>query len=418
MDSIEATEETETNRQLASPAAQEADGHPRWRVTLYTMWVAQFLAMIGFAFVMPFMPFYVRELGVRDERLLRIWAGMLMTGSGLMMSAAAPVWGWVADHYGRKPMVQRAMFGGAVVLSVMALARNVYQLLGLRMLQGAITGTVAASVALVSSVTPRARLGYSLGMMQTAVFVGSSVGPLLGGVVADRYGYRVPFGVTGALLLTGGVLVLFGAKERFIKPQAGEQSAGSTWELFHSPSVRLLLAVYFLMNLSASFVGAIFPLFVDEILGEPNRAASATGLILAATGAAGAVSAVMVGRLSDRLGHKRVLVLCTALAGVLCVPQFFAASVGQLLVMRVLFGLGAGGMIPAMNALVATVVPRHGFGRAYGFTATASALGWGIGPMLGGLAASAFGLRIPFLIMGGLLVLMSAVAHRKLTPPA
>jgi len=382
------------------------------------MWVAQFLAMIGFAFVMPFMPFYVRELGVRDERLLRIWAGMLMTGSGLMMSAAAPVWGWVADHYGRKPMVQRAMFGGAVILSLMALARNVYQLLGLRMVQGAITGTVAASVALVSSVTPRARLGYSLGMMQTAVFVGSSVGPLLGGVVADRYGYRVPFGVTGALLLTGGVLVLFGAKERFIKPQAGERSAGSTWELFHSPSVRLLLAVYFLMNLSASFVGAIFPLFVYEILGEPSRAASATGLILAATGAAGAVSAVMVGRLSDRLGHKRVLVLCTALAGVLCVPQFFATSVGQLLVMRVLFGLGAGGMIPAMNAMVATVVPREGFGRAYGFTATASALGWGIGPMLGGLAASAFGLRIPFLIMGGLLVVMSAVAQRKLTPPA
>ncbi len=417
-DNLEAIEETDLTRQALRLSGGDGDGHPRWRMTLYTVWVAQLLSMVGFSFVMPFMPFYIRELGVTDERLLSIWAGMLATGAGLMMSVSAPFWGWVADHYGRKPMVQRAMFGGAVVLSAMAFVRSASQLLALRTLQGAITGTVSASAALVSSVTPRAWLGYSLGLMQAAVFVGGSVGPLVGGVVADRYGYRVPFGVTGVLLLLAGLLVLFGAKERFTRPQPHAQAQGSTRDLFQMPGVRLLLVVYFMMSLSGSFVGAIFPLFVDQILGQPEKAASATGLILACTGAASAAAAVMVGRVSDRWGHKRVLVLATAITGVLCVPQFFAGSVGQLLVMRVVFGLGVGGMMPAMNAMVASIVPRHGFGRAYGFTATASSLGWGIGPALGGLAASVLGLRAPFLMMGGLLVVLSVVAERKLKPVA
>jgi DHA1 family multidrug resistance protein-like MFS transporter len=398
----------------ASDAEQDAAGHPQWRMTLYAIWVAQLFAMIGFAFVMPFIPFYLRDLGVRDEGMLRIWSGLMVTGSGLVMSVAAPVWGWVADHYGRKAMVQRAMFGGAVILSLMGLARNVYQLFGLRAVQGAITGTVAASVALVSSVTPRAFLGYSLGLMQMAVFVGGSLGPLLGGVVADRYGYRVPFLVTGALLLCGGLLVLFGARERFRRPTAEERASVSSRDILRSPGVPGLLMVFLLMNLSGSFVGPIFPLFVEEVLKRPGRAASETGIILAATGVSSAAASVLVGRMSDRLGHKKVLVLCTALAGLLCFPQGMARSVGQLLWLRVLFGFGAGGMIPAMNAMVASTVPRDRIGRAYGFVTMASSVGWATGPALGGLAASAFGLRAPFVIMGGLLVAMSVVTGKSL----
>ncbi len=399
------------------PSSRE-DGHPRWQLTLYAMWIAQLLAILGFSFVMPFLPFYVRELGVTNERALRVWAGLLMTGSALMMSTMAPVWGALADRYGRKLMVLRAMFGGAVILTLMGFARSVYQLLGLRMCQGAVTGTVPASVALVSSVTPRARLGYSLGLMQTAVFVGSSIGPFLGGMAADRFGYRVPFGITGALLLTGGLLVLVGARARFVPPRAEARAVGSAWDIFRTPTVAVLLLVYFSMNLSASFVGAIFPLFVEHILNRSQAAASATGLILGATGVASAVSAVAVGRISDRVGHRRVLIFCTAAAGALCIPQFFAASVHQLLVMRILFGLGAGGMIPAMNAMVATVIPRSLFGRAYGLTTTASAMGWGLGPLLGGITASFFGLRLPFLIMAAMLIGMSLVAAGKLKPDA
>jgi DHA1 family multidrug resistance protein-like MFS transporter len=401
-----------------SAAEREAAGHATWRVTLYATWVAQLFAMVGFSFVMPFIPFYLRELGVQGEGMLGIWSGLMVTGSGVVMSVAAPCWGWVADHYGRKPMVQRAMFGGAVILSLMGLARNAYQLFGLRVVQGAVTGTVAASVALVSSVTPRAFLGYSLGLMQTAVFVGGSLGPLVGGVVADRYGYRIPFLVTGALLLCGGLLVLFGARERFKRPTPEERAKTSSRGILRSPGVPGLLMVFLLLNLSGSFVGPIFPLFVEEVLKRPGRAASETGIILAATGVSSAVASVLVGRMSDRVGHKRVLVACTALAGLLCFPQAIARNVGQLLCLRVLFGLGAGGMIPAMNAMVARTVPRDRIGRAYGFVTTASSVGWATGPALGGLAASACGLRVPFAIMGGLLLAMSLATQKGLRTQA
>lgn len=411
---------------LAAPTETprpDADGHPRWRVTLYTMWVAQLCAMIGFAFVMPFIPFYVRELGVPESRV-PVWAGLLTSGTGLTMSIAAPLWGHVADRYGRKLMVQRAMFGGAVILSAMAYVRDVKQLLGLRIMQGAITGTVSASIALVSSVTPLARMGFALGLMQTAVFAGNSVGPYLGGIAAEQFGYRTPFLVTGGLLITGGLLVLFGAKERFTRPPAGEQGEHSVPKLLASlkrivtaPGVLVLLMVYTMMNLSGSFVQPIFPLFVEQVSGESEQAAYETGLLLMVGGFSAALASVTAGRMSDRYGHKLVLVCCALFGGVVCFPHLVVRDLNHLLILRALAGLGSGGMAPAMNAMIATTVPRQSLGKAYGLTTTAGAFGWALGPMLGGVAASQLGLRAPFAIMGCLLLLLAWMAQRAVGKP-
>jgi len=403
---------SETAKLTHSTATQDGDGDPRWRVTLPVMWVAQLCAIMGFSFVMPFIPLFVRELHVA-EKLVPIWAGLTITGSGLAMAIVSPLWGYVADRHGRKLMVQRAMFGGSVVLALMGLVRNVYELTLLRTIQGAVTGTVAACTAMVSSVVPRERLGFSLGLMQMAVFTGGSIGPLLGGVLAEHYGFRIPFAVTGGLLLSGGILVRFGATERFTPPDPLERSLATPLRvLLRNRSVLGVLAVFFVLNISTSFVGPIFPLFVEQIVGGAQEAASTTGLLLAVTGIASAVSAVLVGRLSDRVGHRAMLVLCTALTGLLVVPHFWAQTVGQLVVLRIAFGLAAGGMMPAMNAIVANVVPRSNIGQAYGFTATASALGWSVGPAIGGVAAVAFGYRWPFVIMGGLMLLVAVSQHR------
>jgi DHA1 family multidrug resistance protein-like MFS transporter len=415
--------------------APQSDGDPRWRVTLSVMWVAQLCAIMGFSFVMPFIPLFVRELNV-PERMVPIWAGLSITGSGIAMSIVSPLWGYVADRRGRKLMVQRAMFGGSVVLALMGLVRNVYELTFLRVIQGAVTGTVSACVALVSSVVPRDRLGFSLGLMQMAVFLGGSVGPYLGGLMADQYGYRVPFGVTGAMLFTGGLLVLLGAKERFTANSGsrgrGPAPARSAVEgarggeepavaiplrvLLRNRTVLGLLGVYFALNVASSFVGPIFPLFVEQIVGRPQEAAGATGMLLAVSGVASAVSALMVGRLSDRVGHKAMLVSCTVLTGVLIVPHYWAQTLGQLTLLRVALGLSAGGMVPAMNSIVASVVPRSSIGQAYGFTATASALGWSVGPAIGGGAAVVLGYRWPFVIMGALMVLVAVSQQRWIQP--
>lgn len=388
-------------------------GTPGWRLTLYVAWVAQLLAILGFAFVMPFIPFYIRDLGV-PERLVPVWAGWVITASGISMALVAPLWGVVADRYGRKAMVVRSMLGGAVVMGLMGLCRNVYQLLGLRAAQGMITGTMAASTALVSCVVPRAAVGYSLGLMQTAVFTGNSVGPLVGGVVADHYGYRLPFAVTGGLLLVGGMLVLLGARERFVRPAAvPAKERGQREGMLAIPGLVTLLCLFALLNFSGSFAGPIMPLFVEQLAGA-ERAGTATGLILAVSGLTSAIAAVVVGRLSDRHGHRRTLLVSTALTGLLCFPQAMAQSVHQLLLVRALFGLAAGGMMPSMNALVATLVPKERIGRAYGAVTTASAVGWASAPAIGGWAASVMGLRMPFAMTGVMLLVFTVAARVSL----
>jgi DHA1 family multidrug resistance protein-like MFS transporter len=409
----------------AAPAAAdrpaptvEPDGDPSWRFTLYAAWVAQIISIIGFSFVMPFFPFYIRELGITDPRLVPIWSGLVMTAGGISMTVAGPLWGIVADRYGRKLMVQRAMFGGAVIMGLMGLVSNVYHLLVLRLLQGAVTGTVPASIALVSSVTPRNRMGYSLGLMQMAVFAGSSLGPWLGGSVADRFGYRMPFAVTAGLLVCAGLLVLFGTRERFQRPAAHEvQAAPSIRGLLRLPGVATLLAVYFALNLSATIVAPIFPLFVERLLHTDVGAASATGMILAISGIAAAAAAVVIGRASDRLGPRRILAAATAAAGLMCFPQAVARTVGQLLAVRVVFGLAAGGMGPTLNSLVAGLVPRHRLGSIYGMTAAASSLGAAMGPLLGGWLAASMGLRAPFVLMGAMLLLLSVMVQWRVAPP-
>jgi DHA1 family multidrug resistance protein-like MFS transporter len=404
-----------TAREIEPGASDDADGDPHWRLTLYAAWVAQLCSIMGFSFVMPFIPFYLQhDLGVTDSHQIPIWAGILTSASGVAMTAAAPLWGIVADRYGRKIMVQRSMFGGAVILGLMGMAHTPVQLLILRMLQGAVTGTVSASVALVASVTPRRRMGYSLGMMQMAVYTGAAAGPWLGGSMADRFGYRAPFAVTAGLLLGGGLLVLFGARERFKRPAPHEPRAvAGIRSLLSLPGVVTLLGIYFMLNLSGTVVEPIFPLFVQKLMGTTKGAASATGVLLAVGGVVAAVAAATVGRSSDRLGHRRVLVATTASVGLLCFPQALAQSVRQLLAIRVFTGFAAGGMGPAVNALMANLCPRNCLGRVYGLTTAASAVGMSIGPSVGGWLAATLGLRLPFVLMGALMLMLALMVQRR-----
>ena len=390
------------------------DGQLGWRQTLYVMWVAQFMSIVGFSFVMPFIPFYIRQLGVTDERMVPIWAGVLVTAPGLVFAFFAPFWGMIADRYGRKPMVARAMFGGAVLLALMGRAQTVYQLLALRLLQGAVTGTVSASNALVASIAPSRMLGYSMGLMQIGIFAGFPIGAWVGGITADRFGYRGSFYAAAGLLFLGGCLVLWKAKERFSRPAPHEADAGvSLRSIAAEPAFRTMLAVFFLVNLAGSIVGPIFPLFVEKLVASKANVASTTGFIIGVSGLVAAVSAGVIGRLGDRAGHKKVLVLCTLLSGVCCIPQAMVRTIGQLLCLRVLFGLTAGGTGPAVNAIIGRIAPRNSHGRAYGLTTSVSALGGATGPMIGGALASCLGLQFPFIIMGALLIIIAFVVRLR-----
>ncbi len=395
---------TSREKESTGPGAHETSP---WRLTLFVMFIAQFLSIVGFAFVLPFIPFYVREIGVTDEKLVPVWAGILLAASSLTMTIFAPIWGWLSDRYGRKLMVERAMFAGAIITMATGMIGDVYQLLFLRLLAGAFTGTIAASIALVSSVLPGTRLGFGLGLMQVAVFLGMSLGPWMGGMIADMIGYRLTFIAGGAILLVGGVLVMLGAEEKFIRPSAASlKRSGTMGMLFAMPGLVSLMVVFLLFHFSINIAIPILPLFIEEVGNLKTQVASTTGLLLGVTGATASISAAAIGYLSDRRGHKQVLIFNLFIASMLWAAHALARNIDQLLVIRILFGFAVGGNLPLMNALVGKLTPKESYGKAYGLTASMTSLGMTLGPLAGGIMASYMGLHWPFVVVSLLLSLV------------
>ena len=374
---------------------------PMWKRTLYALWIGQFLSIMGFMFIIPFMPPFIRdELGVVGEPEVARWSGIVLSAAGFSMMVFSPVWGVLADRYGRKPMILRSMYGGTVVLALMALSRDVGDLIVLRMLQGALTGTVTASIALVASIAPAKRSGYALGMMQAAVFAGASVGPLLGGWLSENIGYRLTFVVGSGLLLVAGVVVQFGVGESFVAVPASERrQRGGIVSMFVISGFLAALLVRFLVSFANTVTGPVFVLFVEKLHGQPEGARTLTGLILAAAGFAAAVSAGVFGRFGDTWGHKRLLIISTLFAGVVILPMALAETVGQLFVLRALFGFAAAGILPSVNAIIRDLIREDDIGKAFGVNTSVSCLGWALGPLAGGYMAT-MGLEAPFVLTG------------------
>ena len=137
-----------------------------WRRNLYILFGVQFLALAGFSIVIPFLPLYIKELGVVTGGSIEFWSGMVFSSQALAMMISAPIWGVIADRYGRKLMLVRASLGGAILMATMGFAQNAEQLTLLRFFQGFVTGTVPAASALVAATAPKERTGEALGLIQ------------------------------------------------------------------------------------------------------------------------------------------------------------------------------------------------------------------------------------------------------------
>jgi len=385
-----------------------------WRRNLYAIFIAEFLVMMGFSFVNPFMPLFIQELGSFTSKEAAFWAGIATGSSGIAMFFSAPLWGIVADRWGRKPMVLRAMFGSAVVLAFIGLAPNAYYVIALRFTQGLLSGTIAAASALVSSITPRDKMPFAMGLLMAAMFGGMTFGPLLGGFIADSVGYRAAFFITGALLFSGGLIMLFVVKERFERPtQEQVASLGSVWRLASSRKMLPLLVVLCAMQISSAMTIPIIPLFVRE-LDPGDMTATASGLALSLRGAIAATSAMVAGRLSGRITLKKMLAFSCLGAGLLYLPPMWAKTVAQLIIFIALTGLLRGGLMTSSNALVGLSVPRSQQGIAYGIAQSAKSLGGGFGPLIGGSLASLLGLKPVFGITGGLFMLIGIFVTKLL----
>jgi DHA1 family multidrug resistance protein-like MFS transporter len=360
----------------------------------------QVITSIGFSSIFPFLPLYVKSLGSVTALGTDLLSGLVFSAQALTMMIASPIWGAMADRWGRKLMVERAMFGGAVLLGLMAFVRSAEELVVLRAVQGLITGTIGAANALVAAMVPRDRTGYAMGLLQVGLASGVGLGPIIGGAVADAFGYRAAFYVTSALLAVAGVIVAVGVKEHFVPPEKTGGRRPGFWKewrhIFSAPGVLPTYALRFMDSLARMAFIPILPLFALELLSEAERVNSFTGLAIGSAAAAAAVFSVFFGRLGDRTGQRRIVIAC-ALAGFLSfLLQAWADSGWQVLLLQFLAGIANGGIVTGVSALLARYTQCGEEGAVYGLDNSINSGARALAPMIGVSIAMWLGFRAVF----------------------
>lgn len=399
-----------------SEAAGEA-GAPNWQRTLVIMIGVQIGMNAGFTVLSPIMPLFLPTIGIDRPDLISLWAGFLACVTPLMAAIASPFWGRVADRRGRKLMVLRSCFAIGMFMGLMSLVQNVWQLFGLRTLMGVFAGFNAATIALVATQAPARRLGYALGWLSSGQLVGSLIGPLLGGVVADTTGStRAPFALTCAICLMSGATVLALVRERFVAPKAGSArpSAFKGFAILaRSPGLAPLFVVLLLAQFAVQSVQPMITVFVEQLAGPRPDVATLGGLAFSITGFADLLASPFLGRRSDTIGYRKVLLICLGGAALASAPQFFVTDYWSFVAARFGLGLFVGGILPTANALVGRLAPYGDKGAVYGATASAMFLGGSLGPLSGGAISAVVGVRFVFLVGAALLALNMAWVWAK-----
>ncbi|MDD5014490.1 MAG: MFS transporter [Atribacterota bacterium] len=391
-----------------------------WKKNLYVVFFAEMIVVTGMTFVIPFLPFYVKELGIGNMEQVARWSGWLMGAPALSMIIVSPIWGSLADRVGRKPMIERAIFGGAISVFMMALATNVYQLLIIRIIQGVLTGTIAACNALVSASSPSRKMGFSLGLLQTGFFLGNFLGPLLGGISADILGFRNSFRITATLLFIAGWLVFFLVEENFTPSVTKEQIIPFKKRValfFNNRQLLIIFFILFLVQFSVQIISPIFPLFVESIISNAKIVSTFTGLMFAITGLMSAFSAINVGKLTEKKPSNFLLTISLLGTGLFFLSHAFVTNTTQLILLRVGLGLFYGAIIPIANTMIGLSTPSEHRGKVFGVANSTTYLGNVLGPISGAFIMITFSLPAVFIFTGGLLLLAGftlSVAIKKI----
>ncbi len=391
-----------------------------WRKNLYTLWGTQFIAMLGMNLVVPFLPFFIRELGVTEPDALARWSGLVFAGPFILSFFATPLWGALGDRYGRKAMVVRAIFGLAISQLLIGFSQDVYQLLFFRMVQGAISGFIASALALISTNTPRQHIGYAMGFIQSSSAAGMVFGPFVGGLLADLIGYRPIFFVTASLCAIAGVVVILLVTELIkVRPEARQFTVWDNVQLmFRDKGLRVVAVTLVVAQMSVLMVEPIFALFVEGFETDSKYISTIAGSIFSISGLFMVISAPWWGRRNDRTEYRKNLAIALGVIGVCYLGHLLAGSLVQLAALRAFLGFARGGVLPTLYALTTVFAPPERQGGMIAIASSMTVLGNMLGPALGGVVAGAFGINAPFIANSILLVCTCLFVWRYLREPA
>ncbi|BAE73294.1 putative transport protein [Sodalis glossinidius str. 'morsitans'] len=384
-----------------------------WKVNIISVWLGCFFTGLAMSQILPFLPLYVEQLGVRSHESLSLWSGMVFSATFLVSAIVSPLWGSMADRRGRKLMLLRASLGMAVVIALQAFVTSVWQLLLLRALMGLTSGYVPNAMALVASQVPRDKSGWAFAILSTGQVSGVIIGPLLGGFMADHLGLRVVFLITAALMTVSFLITLVLIKERVVTVKKADQLHGRA--VFAAlPYPRLILTLFvttMMIQLTNSSISPILTLFIKELSSDHDNLAFISGAIAAVPGVSALLAAPRLGRLGDRIGTARVLMTALGcLIALFCIMALVRTPL-QLGILRFLMGFAEGALMPAVQTLLVKYSSDQVTGRVFGYNQSFMYLGNVAGPLVGSSISALLGFRWVFIATAALVLINTWQLH-------
>jgi len=382
-----------------------------WKRNLAIGVFGSFSTLVSLSMLLPFLPLYVEQLGVSSPASIVQWSGIAFGATFLGTALTAPLWGHLADRYGRKPMLVRAAIGMAVMMSLIGMAHSVMELVLLRLLAGLVGGYASAATVMVGTQAPRHRSGWALGVLSIGALSGSLVGPLVGGFLPDLVGIRGTFFVGGGVIALAALITLLFVREDFnrsldTRPPSDEPASAG---IAHKPLMFTLLLTAMMVLLANMSIEPIITVYIGQLGVPHDHLARFAGIVMATSAFGSMLTSARLGAFADRVGSDRVIIGCLLVTALVMLPQAFVTQWWQLAVLRGLMGMSMAGLLPAVAKGVRALVEDHKTGKTLGYLQSSQFAGQVAGPLIGGQIGAWVGLREVFFVTAALLLLCAAL---------
>lgn len=379
---------------------------PQWKKNLIVIWISQILAMIGFGLSQPYIAQYIREMGVTDNDQIKFYVGISGFLFSFSMAVFSPLWGYLADRFGRKKMVMRAFLSSTIILFLTGYFKFVAAFIILRMLQGALTGTVPASNMFFISTTPKEHLSRAVSIMFSAIFVGSALGPVIGSVVANAFSLEATFYAGSLLLLIGALFIASMVRED--KASYGRTPEEQIYRLSTMmKQTGLLMSAMMIFILSKTMFDPFVMLYLEK-LHAPGNILSVTGYITMALNLVSALGSYLLSRVHPTENRYRIIFISSSLILIILAILMGFEDFYVFAILFVLMSLFASVIEPILTTISAERVPEKYRSQMYGYLNMLVSIGWMLSPLAGSFLSIRFGFRTIFagMILGYLTVML------------
>ena len=387
-----------------------------WRRNLFAVTAVSFIGFTGFTLVMPFLPLFIRQLGVLDVGEVALWSGVSLGVTPAVNAFVSPFWGRLADRFGRKIMVVRSLAACVFAMGAMAFVTRPWHVLGLRAMLGLLTGYGGLTVTMAAESAPLASVPVAIGTVQPAQRLGPAVGPVIGGVLAGLLGLRAAFIVTAALYSVAlvFVLALYDEKATHVRTlEPSERGRVSFRSVLAFENFLLLMFVVFSIQFVDRSFGPVLPLYIEQIGTGAARVPVVAGTMFSLAAIAGALGHHFCARLLNRFSTRIVI---SGGAAAACVGTVVIASAGNVWVMggaTAVFGGGIGAAMTAAYSSAAVLIPAGAHGTGFGVLTSASLIGMAVSPIVAGFLGSTT-IRGVFVLDAAAMAILALLVRRNM----